>query len=267
MSAHWIPIPGRDAALEALDFGGSGPGALLLHGLAGTAPEWEETAGWLMDTHRVVALDQRGHGRSERHPRDVSRAAFVEDAVAAIEQLGLAPVVLLGQSLGGHTALLLAARRPELVRALIVVEASPAEAEADAPARVRQLLSTWPIPFPSLEAAQAFFGGGTLAGRIWATSLEARDGGLWPAFEVDVMVATLEEATGAGYWDEWRSISAPILVVRAENGDLSAGEAEEMIATSAEATLVSVAGAGHDVHLDAPEAWRTAVEAFLSGLS
>jgi pimeloyl-ACP methyl ester carboxylesterase len=132
---------------------------------------------------------------------------------------------------------------------------------------VRQLLSTWPIPFPSLEAAEAFFGGGTLAGRTWTGSLEAHDGGLWPAFEIDVMIATLEEATGAGYWDEWRSIRAPILVVRAENGDLSASEAEEMVETSADATLVSVAGAGHDVHLDAPDAWRRAVEDFLSRLS
>ena len=64
---------------------GEGPGVLLLHGLAGTAVEWEETAAWLSATHRVVALDQRGHGRSERRPADVSREAFVADAIAAIE--------------------------------------------------------------------------------------------------------------------------------------------------------------------------------------
>jgi pimeloyl-ACP methyl ester carboxylesterase len=53
----WVPVTGRDARLEALDFGGEGPGVLLLHGLAGTATEWEGTATWLRETHRVVGLD------------------------------------------------------------------------------------------------------------------------------------------------------------------------------------------------------------------
>ena len=91
---RWVPVTGRDARLEALDFGGEGPSVLLLHGLAGTAVEWEETAAWLSATHHVVALDQRGHGRSERRPADVSREAFVADALAAIDELALAPAVL-----------------------------------------------------------------------------------------------------------------------------------------------------------------------------
>jgi pimeloyl-ACP methyl ester carboxylesterase len=97
----WVPVTGQDAYLEALDFGGDGPGVLLLHGLAGTAREWEDTAGWLTRTHHVVALEQRGHGRSERRPDDVSREAFVRDAAAAIEQLGLAPVVWSGNRSAG----------------------------------------------------------------------------------------------------------------------------------------------------------------------
>jgi pimeloyl-ACP methyl ester carboxylesterase len=72
----WVPVTGRDVRLEALDFGGEGPGVLLLHGLAGTALEWEGTATWLMKMHRVVALNQRGHGQSERRPGDVTPAAF-----------------------------------------------------------------------------------------------------------------------------------------------------------------------------------------------
>jgi pimeloyl-ACP methyl ester carboxylesterase len=262
----WVSIEGRDVRLEARDFGGDGPAVLLLHGLAGTASEWEETASWLSKTHRVVALDQRGHGRSERRPTDVSRTAFVADAVATIEQLGLAPVVLIGQSLGGHTALLVAAEQPGLVRALVVAEASPADVEPDAPERVGALLSAWPVPFPSREAVLEFFGGNSPRARAWAENFVEGEGGLVPAFDVDVMVATLAAASTA-YWDEWASISVPTLVVRAESGDLTAAEADAMIAAHPPATLVSVPGAGHDVHLDAPAAWRSAVEGFLAGLS
>ena len=90
--------------LSRLDYGGDGPCVLLLHGLAGHAGEWAETAGWLTEHGRVVALDARGHGGSERLPADVSPGAHVADAAFAVERLGLDPVVLVGQSLGGRTA-------------------------------------------------------------------------------------------------------------------------------------------------------------------
>ena len=261
----WVPVTGRDAHLQALDFGGSRTGALLLHGLAGTAREWEDTAAWLTDTHRVVALDQRGHGRSERRPADVSRTAFVADAVAAIEQLGLAPAILIGQSLGGQTALLGAADRPDLVRGLVVAEASPATADPAEAREVTELLSSWPVPFSTREAAIEFFGGDNLRARAWAANLEECDSGLTRAFEVDVMAAALVAAADS-CWDKWAAIQAPGLVVRGENGELSAADAETMTSALPSAELVTVPG-GHDVHLDAPDAWRAAVEGFLARLS
>ena len=260
----WVPVTGRDAHLEALEFGGSGPGVLLLHGLAGTAREWEETAAWLTETHRVVGLDQRGHGRSERRPTDISRDSFVADAVAAIEALGLAPAALIGQSLGGHTAFLVAAARPDLVRGLVVAEASPAEAERGQTEAIRKQLSAWPL-FPSREAAQEFFGGDTPTGRAWVRNLDETEHGLVPAFDVDVMIETIAAASEAR-WEEWRRIQAPTLIVRGEHGDLPEEEAAEMARTRPAAQHVTLPG-GHDVHLDAPEAWRSAVEAFLSRLS
>jgi pimeloyl-ACP methyl ester carboxylesterase len=261
---RWLPVTGRDARLEALDFGGEGLSVLLLHGLAGTAVEWEETAAWLSATHRVVALDQRGHGRSERRPADVSREAFVADAIAAIDELALAPAVLIGQSLGGHTAFLVATARPDLVGGLVIAEASPAEAKPGQPEAIRKLLSAWPA-FPSRAAAQEFFGGETPAARAWARNLDETQNGLVPAFEVDVMVDAIAAAADAR-WNEWRQIQAPTVIVRGERGDLSQEEAAEMTRALPTAKLVTLPG-GHDVHLDEPEEWRAAVEGFLAGLS
>jgi pimeloyl-ACP methyl ester carboxylesterase len=120
--------------LAGLDFGGAGPAALMLHGLAGHVGEWSETAAWLTGLRRVVAFDARGHGRSSRRPTDVSSDAHVDDAIFVVERLDLAPVVVIGQSLGGRTALLVAARRPDLVAGLVVAEASP-EATRTTPRR------------------------------------------------------------------------------------------------------------------------------------
>jgi pimeloyl-ACP methyl ester carboxylesterase len=177
----------RDGVLlKSLDHGGDGPPVLLLHGLAGHAREWDRTASWLSGGHRVLTLDQRGHGRSDRRPADVSRTAFVEDVVAVVEQLELGRVVLVGQSLGGHTALLTAARHPHLVTALVVVEAWPG-GNPDTPEEIAAWLAGWPVPFRSRQAAVEFFTGefgpaGDVAS-AWADGLEQRDGGWWPRFD------------------------------------------------------------------------------------
>jgi pimeloyl-ACP methyl ester carboxylesterase len=86
---------------------------LLLHGLAGHTAEWDALAELLGPAYRLVGYDARGHGRSDRLPEDVSRAAHVRDAVAVAGQLALARPVLIGQSLGGLTALLTAAAHPD----------------------------------------------------------------------------------------------------------------------------------------------------------
>src|SRR5215212_9870964 len=103
--ATWTEMTRAGVRLACREFGGQGPSVLLLHGLAGHADEWAQTASWLTERWRVVALDARGHGRSERLPGDVSRASHVADTGFVIERLGLQPVVVVGQSVGGLTAL------------------------------------------------------------------------------------------------------------------------------------------------------------------
>jgi pimeloyl-ACP methyl ester carboxylesterase len=257
--------------LAALDFGGDGVPALLLHGLAGYAGEWADTARWLTARCRVVALDARGHGGSERSPADVSRAAHVADAAFAIERLELGPAVVVGQSLGGQTALLLAARRPDLVRGLVLADAGPAGVgdERAVEANVADLvaaLGRWPVPFASREAAVAFFGGPSLSAEAWAGGLEQRDGGWWPRFEVEVMARTLREATSRSYWEEWARIGCPALVVRAGRGQLALADTRAMAQRGRRVEVVDLPDAGHDLHLEAPEQWRAAVARFLDGL-
>jgi pimeloyl-ACP methyl ester carboxylesterase len=246
------------------DFGGAGSSVVLLHGLAGYAREWAQTAEWLAHSHRVLALEQRGHGRRGGEIADLSRAAFVNDAAEWLERRELAPAVVVGQSLGGHTAFLLAARRPELVRALIVVEATPA-ADPAAPAAVREWLESWPAPFATHAQAAEFFGGDSLWARTWTDGLVARDGGLWPAFRTETMVAALDEVSRTSYWDEWAAIGCPICVVRAAGGDDST-EYSRMIELQPAARLVEIEDAGHDLHLDQPERWRAALGRFLAEL-
>jgi pimeloyl-ACP methyl ester carboxylesterase len=264
VETRWHQGERAGARLWCADYGGSGRSVLLLHGLAGHAREWDSTAKWLARSHRVVAVEQRGHGRSERAPADVSPEAFVRDAEMWIERLGLAPTVLIGQSFGGLIAFRLAARRPDLVCGLVVAEATPAEDPGGAVA-VRSWLASWPLPFPSAEHALAFFGGDTLWARAWRDGLEPCAGGLRPAFEAEVLLDALEQANANGYWDEWAGVRCPALVVRASEG-APRDQVQRMVDLLPGAQLAEIDDAGHDLHLDQPERWRQAVADYLAGL-
>jgi pimeloyl-ACP methyl ester carboxylesterase len=252
------------ARLCCLERRGPGPAVVLVHGLAGYAEEWAGTASWLSEHFRVAAVEQRGHGRSERSPADVTPEAFVADAEMWIERLCLAPAVVVGQSFGGLVALLLAAWRPELVRGLVVVEASPA-ADPDAPEAVGRWLASWPVPFATREDALSYFGGNTDWSRAWAGGLEERGDGLWPAFEPEVLLAALAAASERSWWDDWARIRCPALVAYGEQGGFRA-KTRRMVEELAGARAVEIADAGHDLHLEQPLLWREALEAFLDAL-
>ncbi|WP_411079300.1 alpha/beta fold hydrolase [Streptomyces sp. cmx-18-6] len=247
--------------------GADGPPLLLLHGLAGHCGEWEALAGRFATTHRVAAFDARGSGASTRRPRDVSRAAHVRDVVEVVDHLGLpaGELVLVGQSMGGLTALLTAAAHPELVRALVLIEAGPGGPSPRLPDIIGGWLDSWPVPFPDAEAAAAFFGGGA-AGRAWAAGLAPGPGGLHPRVDRDVMVATVRENARRDFWDAWDLVRCPVLVVRGGRGTMEREEADRMAERHPETRIRVVPDAGHDVHLDDPAAVYGEMAAFLAEL-
>jgi pimeloyl-ACP methyl ester carboxylesterase len=212
-----------------------------------------------------VAVDQRGHGESERHPADLSRAAYIADVVAVADHLEMARPVLVGQSLGGHTAMLAAATHPDLVRALVMIEAGPGGPEPETPSKIGAWLDSWPTPFPTHEEAVEFFGGGAL-GRGWADGLEERDGRWWPRFERDVMLASLAENAERSYWPEWARIRCPTLLVLAQSSFISARDVERMLRQRPDTFATSIPGTGHDVHLQQPDALYAAIADFLTSV-
>jgi pimeloyl-ACP methyl ester carboxylesterase len=81
----------QGVSLSALDFGGAGPAVVLLHGLAGYAGEWTDTASWLREGHRVLALDQRGHGGangSRRRPGPRRSSATSSPGPTRLDSIG-----------------------------------------------------------------------------------------------------------------------------------------------------------------------------------
>lgn len=253
-SAAWRSFSRGPVELAYAETGTGDHTVVLLHGLAGTAQEWSATMRALSGTHRVVALEQRGHGHSTRVPQDVTRAAYVGDVVALIERLGGAPVTLVGQSMGGHTAMLVAAEHPALVRQLVMVEAGVGGGGDAALAPVEQWLRSWPAPFADRDSFEEFFGGTPVAAEAWADGLQFDAGGLVPCWDADVLVEALRAVLVLPRWRAWEAVTAPTQLVLAEHSDIPLEQVERMC-RRAQVERSAIAGAGHDLHLDRPDEW------------
>jgi pimeloyl-ACP methyl ester carboxylesterase len=99
---------------------GDGPPVVLVHGFAGGAANFSLLAPLLARTHRVVIPDLPGHGGSSPLPAAPTMAGFADRVAAVAEHEGAVPATVVGHSMGGVVALRLAARRPELVHAVVL---------------------------------------------------------------------------------------------------------------------------------------------------
>ncbi|MFB7178897.1 alpha/beta fold hydrolase [Streptomyces sp. NPDC056257] len=252
------PLPGVMRAedgrrLVYTDFGGPGAPLLALHGHFQDGPAFGDLAREVGPAWRVIALDQRGHGESDR-AAEYTRDGYVADAAALLEHLGLGPAVVLGHSLGGVNAYQLAARRPELVRAL-VVEDIGAVVDGDL-----SFARAWPRRAATREGFLA--GLGSSAPHLEGSVREYADG--WgTAFEVEDMVES-QRALNGDHWGDWLGVRQPTLLVRGDrSGVLSAEHAREMTVRRAGVRMVELP-AGHAVRVGDPEGYFAAVRGFLA---
>jgi pimeloyl-ACP methyl ester carboxylesterase len=113
----------NDERLAARTHGDAGPHVVFVHGLFGQGKNWTTIAKGLTDRHRVTLLDLPNHGHSPWTDR-VDYLDMAELVAAELEQLD-EPATLVGHSMGGKVAMQVALRRPELLRALVVVDVAP----------------------------------------------------------------------------------------------------------------------------------------------
>ena len=175
------------------------------------------------------------------------------------------PAVVIGQSMGGTNAYLAASRRPDLVRALVVVEAGT-DPDPGVAQVVDAWLEAWPVPFASLATARAYFASINVS-PLWASTLVRRHDGYVPQFEIQEMVESAAADADADHADEWTRVRCPTLVVAGSASSWGDNEPRRMASSIPHGSFVVVEGAGHDVHLDSPDGFREVVETFLGSLA
>ncbi|MFE0337156.1 alpha/beta fold hydrolase [Streptomyces sp. NPDC058955] len=253
----------------------SGAPVLLLHGLMGHAGHWAPAAGLLTGGHRTIALDQRGHGASEKPPGGpFTREAYVADAATVVERLGLGPVTLVGHSMGALTAWQLAAERPDLVRALVICDMRASALGAASQRAWQDWFRGWPAPFPNLDAVHRWFGAddpwvetpNPARGAFFAEVMTEREDGWHPVFDPGQMLTSRETWVHDAHWDSLAQVRCPTLVVRGLDGELGRAEAQEMVRVLPHGAYAEIPDAGHLLHYTHPEAWAEAVGPFLTGV-
>jgi len=121
-----MPIIVRDGVTLAYEERGTGkPAFVLVHGWTGNRSFFAAQAEHFAHRHRVVSLDLRGHGESDKPPGPYPVAAYAADVAHLIDTLGLGRVVAIGHSMGGITVLQLGAAFPDKVAGIVMVDPAP----------------------------------------------------------------------------------------------------------------------------------------------
>ncbi|MGH2499127.1 MAG: alpha/beta fold hydrolase [Candidatus Limnocylindria bacterium] len=269
-------VPRDDALLRAWEWPGGDPPALLLHGIGNYGRYWDFVATEVAGTLRLVAPDARGHGDSAKPAADegtYSAERFVDDAVAILDALRIGRALLVGHSMGGGHAIGLAARHPERVRGLVIVDVGP-ELLPEGAERARRLSLGRPEELADGAAALAYlretspgYTDAVYRNRLdWCFRVEG--GRLRWRSSRDALAAILAETRRVGaMWEELARIACPVLVVRGTRSPVLAAEtARRMTEEIPRARLLEL-DAAHNVPLDRPRELAAAIVDLATSLS
>jgi pimeloyl-ACP methyl ester carboxylesterase len=282
-----VRVAGEDLGLHVADDGDpASPPVLLLHGIIGSRSTWDWLVPELTQRFRVLRLDFRGHGRSDRAPGRYTADRYVADAVAALEQGAGRPCVVIGHSLGAATAAAIAQRRSDLLTGLVLEdpplgpttagEASPLPSNAlldgfrflrDAIPQLQQAEMTHEALVEVIAATPHPSGGGTFGDVYVPDGVESMASSLLEA-DAAVLDPVLAGTTGV-FLDPTQGFSVATLLLAADpakpDAVTSVEAAEHYASISADIELEVIDGAGHAIHNERAgrERFRRALSRFL----
>ncbi len=245
-------------ALDYEETGHGAPSLVFVHGLACHRGFWAAQVAHFAHTHRVLAVDLRGHGGSDAPAQRYTMQGLADDLAWTCAQLRIERPVVVGHSLGGLVALELAAAHREQVRAAVLVD-SVLLARGDRAGFVRRLVAALRTPDGHRalrEYYTTFFAPGDEPARMgWILDETART-------PLHVTSSILEESTRA--WDDaeaLRRCEVPLLYLDASTPNADLGRA---VALRPQLVLGRTVGSGHFSPCEVPEQINAMLERFLT---
>jgi pimeloyl-ACP methyl ester carboxylesterase len=261
-------VPAGEVSLSVREWPGAGRPILLVHGLASNARTWDGVGGALSAAgHRAVAVDQRGHGLSDKPETGYGFAETSSDLRSLIEVLGLERPILAGQSWGGNVVLDFAARYPEAASGIVLVDGGFIDLSG-------RPGSTWETTAQQLRPPNLL---GTPRAQLVERFRSFHP--TWREDQIEMQMGnyeTLEDATIRprltldhhmdilrALWDQKPSelseqVTLPVLIAVADSPDEERRkrrdeELERLIPKLKYAEARHFVGAPHDIHVDRPD--------------
>jgi N-formylmaleamate deformylase len=249
--------------IHYLRTGGDKPPLIALHGLTGSGACWTHLARALEDGYDVIMPDARGHGQSSAPPDGYLYSDLASDVMGLINALGLAAPVLLGHSMGGMTAAVVASEIGTAIRGVILADPtfiSPAWQrevhESDIIAQHRQLLS-----LGKEEAlAQARLRHPHRLPELVELITDAR-------LKTHINAFDVLTPPNPDYRALISAIRVPVLLVIADHGVVSLDTAQELAMLNQRVRYERIPDVGHGLPHDQPDGFAGVVRSFLQSLA
>ena len=242
--------------------GGDKPPLVLLHGLMGSGATWTPVARALARDFDVVTPDARGHGGSSKPARGYRYDDLADDVEGLVRALGLARPVLLGHSMGGMTAAVVASRRAAPLRALALVDPTFLEPERQREVHASDVAEQHRRTLTRSKAelvADARARHPHRPSEIAQLQVEARLSTSLDAFEVLT-------PPNPPYREVVRAIDVPTLLVLGDAPVVTLEQAAELREINPRVQVEQIANAGHGLPFDQPDRLAEVVTSFVRGI-
>lgn len=244
---------------------GDGQLLLLIHGLGSSTRDWEPQVAEFAKSYRVITVDLRGHGQSEKPAGPYTIPEFAADVASLLESLHASPAHIVGLSLGGGVAFQLAIDYPAMLKSLTIVNSGPSmggtseQAQAEIARRVGIVQQMGmramghalaPNLFPAMEHAA-----------LRETFVER-----WAENNPQAYIEATRSLLGFDVTSRLGEIHCPVLIIAAEHDYTPVAAKQAYVRLIPNAELVVIPGAHHATPIEQPEAFNAALKQFLANV-
>lgn len=242
------------------------PKLVFLHGLLGYWANWRGIISAFEDDFRILAYDQRGHGRSIKPEQGYEPEDYAQDLEKIVDELGWEKINLVGHSLGGRNAACFASKHPTRVEKLIIEDIGP-EGSTSGLEYFETLFGKVPTPFADKKAAKDFLYNNfspRLGAYLYSNIDEVEPGRFDWRFSTEAVYESVKAIRRKDRWAEWLSIETPTLLIRGgDSDDLPRADYDRLLRENKNIKGVEIAGSGHWVHAEKPKELVAAIKSFL----
>ncbi|MBM3145089.1 MAG: alpha/beta fold hydrolase [Chloroflexi bacterium] len=253
-----IRINGIDIHYEIT---GEGQPLLLIHGLGSSTRDWEMQAPVFAKHFKVIAFDARGHGRSDKPPGPYSLPMFADDAAALMRALDITPAHVVGISMGGMIAFQLAVDHPELIKSMVIANATPELVVRSFKERLIVWQREWIVRLIGMRKM-----GEVLGDRLFPKPEHAEIRKIfierWAENDPRAYLASMRALVGWSVMEHIETVEIPTLVIAADQDYTGVSLKEAFVARMPNAKLLVIEDSRHATPAEKPEEFNQAVMDF-----